>query len=565
MVVRVQRDGGETRMTVEEFEAGITRGEVSEELPVSVDGRWMRAADWPTWASLRHNREAQMHDLWRGRRVPWVTALVVGLILQFEFFVPGLAARGFFPFPLVFTRDTTAILERGEGWRLVSYAFLHSGFAHVTSNAAGLAVACWGLERLIGRVATVVVLVASIVVGGVASALLLPQIQSVGISGGDFGVLGACALLSLRFVEFVPARSRAAFGLGAVLLTVQFLYGGFGEAGVDTACHVGGLMAGILLGLAYRPAVPAWARWNRGVTITSSFAIVMTLLAPTAFGVQMIPLAPYEGSGVSAERPAWWTMQVGRAGLGGYGNRDRSSMVSLDTSRQSSVTTEKEALADVLAGVRRMNPDARLEVADAGRGTVHYTSAGEARTLEVRVIIRGLYRTVAAVDVAANSRIAPLLRREVLDELVLEPPEDLVEALAGATSASSRERIAAAVAAAELGAADRGAAAFAAERGRGDAARVDVAQFTVLAALGAPDAPERIEAATAAWPTDRRVQAAAARAWFTLGERERAQSIALALLATAEGDRARGSAMELLVEVGGDPPAGATTSVPPAP
>lgn len=555
MVVRVQRDGGERRLTVEEFEAGITRGEVSEEMPVSVDGRWMRAGEWPTWASLRTSTNAQMHDLWRGRKVPWVTATVVGLVLQLELFLPGLAVRGLLPFPTALTRDTTAILERGEGWRLLSYALLHSGFEHVTSNAAGLAVACWGLERLIGRMATVVVLIGAIVTGGVASALLLPQIKSVGISGGDFGVLGACALLSLRFLEFVPARSRAAFGVGAALLTAQFLYGGFGQTGVDTACHVGGLMAGMALGLLYRPAVATWARWNRGVTVVATALIGGVLLAPAAVGVHLVPLAPYEADGVAAERPEWWTMQVGRGGLGGYGNSDRSSTVSLETSRQSSVTSEAEALADVLATVRRMDPEASLTVAEGGRGTVSYTSAGEAREVEVRVILRGLYRTVAALDVAAGSRIAPVLRREVLDQLTLDTPDDLVAALAGANSHSSRERIAAAVAAAELGAPDHGAAAFAAEREQGDAARVDVAQLTVLAALGAPEAPERIEAALAAWPADRRVHAAAARAWFTLREGPRAQAVALALLASAEGERARRSAEALLVEVGGTPPA----------
>ncbi len=548
MVVRVQRDGAERRLTVEEFESEVTRGTIPEELPVSVDGRWIRAADWPTWGSLRASTSAQLHDLWRGRQVPWVTAFVVGLIVQIQLFAPAYAWL---------TRDTTGILERGEGWRLVTYALLHAGPDHLLSNAAGLAVACWGLERLIGRVATGVVLLASIVTGGVASALLLPQIQSLGISGGDFGVLGACAMLSLRFLEFVPPGSRAAFGMGAALLTAQFLWGGVGVENVDTPAHFGGLAAGLVLGLAYRPNVAAWARWNRGVTIAAALLVTTAVLAPPAVGVQLIPLTAYEADGARAERPAWWTLQVGRGGLGGYGNADRTSSVALETSRQAGVQTTEVALSDVLARTKRLDPAATLEVGPEGRGTVKYTSEGTPRTLYLRLVVRGLYVTVAGVDVEAESRMAPRLQREVLDELELATPTDLVDVLAGASSSSPRVRLAAAVAAAELGAPDRSAAVFAAERARSDPGKVDTAQFTVLAALGASDAKSHVEAAVVAWPEDRRLHAAAARAMHTLGDTQRAGEIATALFRSAEGERAVRSAEALLAEVGAGSPSSA--------
>jgi hydroxylamine reductase (hybrid-cluster protein) len=201
-----------------------------------------------------------------------------------------------------------------------------------------------------------------------------------------------------------------------------------------------------------------------------------------------------------------------------------------------------------------MDPGASLETGPPGRATVRYVSEGEDRIVKLRVVTRGLYRTVAAVDVAEASRMAPLLERKLLDQLVLDTPDDLVDDLALADSPSSRERLAAAVAAAELGAPDRSAAAFAAERARSEPARVDIAELSVLAALGAPEARARIDAALLAWPQDRRVQAAAARALFVLGDQPAAVAVATALLATAEGDRARTSAEGLLVEVGGAVP-----------
>jgi membrane associated rhomboid family serine protease len=558
VVVRVQRDGAERRLTVEEFEAAITHGDVPEDQPVSVDGRWMRAADWPAWQSLRASTTAQLHGLWHGRQVAWITAVVTGLIVQIYLFVPALAARGLIAYPSFLTRDTTAILERGEGWRLFTYALLHGGPDHLLSNAAGLAVACWGLERMIGRMATLVVLLASIVTGGVASALLLPQIQSLGISGGDFGVLGACAVLSLRYLEFVPRGSRAAFGLGGALLTAQFLYGGVNQENVDTPCHLGGLVAGMALGLVVRPNVVAWQRWNRGVAGVTAILLCAAMAAPMAFGVRMIPLTAYEADGVTASRPAWWTVQVGRAGLGGYGNADRSSTVILETSRQSAVFDTDRALAGVLLRVQRMDPEAVLAESTADSGLVRYQSEGEPRVLRLRVAIRGLYTTLAGVDVAEGSRMESLLVREVLEDLALETPDEIAEAVAGADSPSAKTRLAAAVAAAELGAPDHSAASFAAERARGNPARVDVAEFTVLAALAAPEARPRIDKAIAEWPDDRRVQAAAVRALGQLGDSGPARLIATRLLQTAEGDRAIRSAERLLEEVGGtllhDPP-----------
>jgi membrane associated rhomboid family serine protease len=551
VLVTVQRDGVEQRLTVEEFEAAVVRGDVPEELPVATGGAWIRAADWPTWASLRTSTAAQLHGLWRDRRVPWLTAVIVGGLLQISLFSGLLFARGWLPSLQWLARDTTGILERGEGWRLVTYALLHDGPVHILSNGAALLVACYGLERLIGRAATGMVLLASVLIGGVASATLLPGIASVGVSGGDFGVLGACAVLSVRFLDFVPRGSRAAFGLGAAVLTLQFLLSGVGQERVDNPCHFGGLAAGVLLGLAYRPAIAAWARWNAGVTALTAAVCAALILAPTVAGERLVPTTPWEGDGGHATRPAWWTMQVGKGGLGGFGNADRSSTVSIDTSRQGAVKTVDEALGDILATVQRFDPGAVLEREGGDRGAVRYTADGEARIIRLRVVVRGLYTTVAAVDVAQGGRMEARLVADVLDGLVLDTPPDLADALAGKDSASARARLEAAVAAAELGAPDRSAAAFAAERARGDAARVDIAELTVLAALGDPLATARIDAALAAWPDDRRVKAAAARALHVVGEAARAEAFARELLATADGERARRSAAALLDEIGG--------------
>ena len=259
VVVRVQRDGADRRMTVEEFEAGIRTGEIVPETPVEVGGAWIAAREWPTWAALRESTEAELHALWKRRTVPWVTALTLGLAIQvfrMEFAATG-TNLGLFQH---LARDTTGILERGEGWRVLSYALLHADPGHILSNAAAIAVAGWALETMIGHRGVLAVLGSSIAAGAALGTLFSPEVPSVGISGGDFGLLGACAVLGLRYFDVIPIAARAAFGTTAALFTLWAFIGGITGERVDSWCHFGGLLAGLALGALYRPRVRSRSR-----------------------------------------------------------------------------------------------------------------------------------------------------------------------------------------------------------------------------------------------------------------------------------------------------------------
>ena len=104
-----------------------------------------------------------------------------------------------------------------------------------------------------------------------------------------------------------------------------------------------------------------------------------------------------------------------------------------------------------------------------------------------------------------------------------------------------------------MGSLDEGRAAFALARAHGDPAVVDTAQFGVLAALADATTPARIDAALAAFPDDRRLRAAAARARMRYGDRAGAVEIATALVTDAPSPRSRTSAEALLKELGEQP------------
>ena len=541
-------------MTVEEFEAGVRTGEIVPETPVEVDGAWIAAREWPTWAALRSSTEAQLHALWKRRSVPWVTAITLGLTIQV--FRMELTKTGTTLGLLdQLSRDTTAILERGEGWRILSYGLLHADPNHILSNSAAVAVAGWALETMIGHRGALAVLVVSTATGAALGTLFSPEIPSVGISGGAFGLLGACAVLGLRYFDIIPVAARAAFGTTAALFTLWAVVGGMTGERVDSWCHLGGLIAGLGLGAVYRPRVSAWERTNRWVDAGSLALVLSLVVAPLVAGLNLVPWKEWRADGAVARRPAWWTLQVSKSGLGGYGNGDRSSVISLDTARHEAPPTVSAVLQDTLLVVRRLDAAATLRQGEDDRATLTYHTGSEPRVVELRVFIRGLYATTAAVDTRPDARFAPVLRRTILDDVQLATPDDLADDLASATSGSWKSQVAGAAALASLGDVAGASLAFEAARERGDAAVVDAAEIEVLAALRHPSAPMRIEAALAASPADRRLRATATRAYATLGEPSMAQALALALVMDAPTPRSAAAATALLTEVGGSLPA----------
>ncbi len=539
-------------MTVDAFEADIRTGEIVADTPVEINGRWACASDWPTWSALRASPEAQVHAIWARRTVPWVTALTLGLIVQvfrLEFTKTGEALGILNQLP----RDTTGILERGEGWRLITSGLVHGNPSHLLGNAAAVAVAGWALEVMIGHRAMLLVLLGTIITGNTLSTLITPEVVSGGISGGAFGLLGACAVLGLRTLDMIPTAAKAAFGTTAAVFTVWAFLGGWNNEQVDNWCHAGGLLGGLLLGTLYRPRIPSWERGNRWVDRGALALVAVGVLAPTLVGPSLVPWTAWAADGAEARRPAWWVPGVGRSGLAGYGNSDRSTSLTVDTALNDQVATTAEVLEEVLTTVRRMDSAAVLTPHDGDRATLTYHTGKEPRVLDLRVIVRGLYVTTAGVDARVDSPFARQLRKAILDDLVLVPPDALKDDLAGGKSGSWKAQLAHGVAASSMGSLDEGRAAFALARAHGDPAVVDTAQFGVLAALADATTPARIDAALAAFPDDRRLRAAAARARMRYGDRAGAVEIATALVTDAPSPRSRTSAEALLKELGEQP------------
>lgn len=145
------------------------------------------------------------------------------------------------------------ILPLGQIWRVVTAMFVHIGFAHIAFNMFALYLFGPAIESRFGRARFLAIYLTAGIAGSAASLAFSPPAFRAGASGGVFGVLGAMIGVYLIHRGSGVAREqlRGLFGLMALNLAIGFTF-----PGIDNMAHVGGALAGILLGAAFETAGP---------------------------------------------------------------------------------------------------------------------------------------------------------------------------------------------------------------------------------------------------------------------------------------------------------------------
>jgi rhomboid protease GluP len=138
----------------------------------------------------------------------------------------------------------------GEIWRLVTAVFLHVDVFHIAFNSYALFVFGVQVERRFGRVRFPLIYLASGIAGSSLSFLLSPY-PSVGASGAIFGLIGVLGAYLYRYRDWLVA-GRARLGNIVSILLYNLVYGLMIPA-VDNWAHIGGLLAGLLLGWTLAP------------------------------------------------------------------------------------------------------------------------------------------------------------------------------------------------------------------------------------------------------------------------------------------------------------------------
>ncbi|MEV1061648.1 rhomboid family intramembrane serine protease [Streptomyces sp. NPDC050263] len=131
-------------------------------------------------------------------------------------------------------------VAEGQWYRLLTSMFLHGSVIHILSNMLSLWWIGGPLEAALGRVRYLALYLVSGLAGSALTYLIAaPNQASLGASGAIFGLFGALAVLVRR----QRYDMRPVIALLVINLVITF-----GWSGISWQAHIGGLVAGVVIG-----------------------------------------------------------------------------------------------------------------------------------------------------------------------------------------------------------------------------------------------------------------------------------------------------------------------------
>jgi len=211
-------------------------------------------------------------DELRSRRVPYVSVALICLNLA-AFLYELLLGQGLDSFILrwgavpAYIADPTA--HPAAGLTLFSSMFLHGGWLHLIGNMLYLWIFGDNVEDRLGHLGYLVFYLTAGLIAGLAQVLAGPEstVPGIGASGAVAGVLGVYLLLyptapvrvlvpGIFILRMARVPALVVLGMWFVLQLLNgFLSLGSGlaaQGGVAWFAHIGGFVAGILVGLVAR-------------------------------------------------------------------------------------------------------------------------------------------------------------------------------------------------------------------------------------------------------------------------------------------------------------------------
>jgi len=169
-----------------------------------------------------------------------------------------------------------AMVAQGEAWRLVTSAFLHSGFVHLALNMLSLYFLGSFAEISFGRSR----FLALYFISGIASGLAYLYLgafnaPAVGASGAIFGLLGGVFGFAIQRGTF-STRNPVISQL--LILTALNLFLGATIPGVSNTAHIGGLVGGLVFGYLMAPTVYSQKKLVATGPIAAAFGLEVILL-----------------------------------------------------------------------------------------------------------------------------------------------------------------------------------------------------------------------------------------------------------------------------------------------
>jgi membrane associated rhomboid family serine protease len=176
----------------------------------------------------------------------------------------------------------------GQYWRLLTVALVHGSIGHLAGNLLVLNQVARPVERFAGPGAFLLVLVSGIIAGSLASVAFIP-LRSVGVSGGVFAVAAALVVFGWRHRRELPAEARRKIVRATATTLAINLAITFSLPFIDWAAHLGGLVAGAILGWLLKPTAACLTALAESRTMHQTIG---DLAAKAGLSPPKRPLAP---------------------------------------------------------------------------------------------------------------------------------------------------------------------------------------------------------------------------------------------------------------------------------
>jgi membrane associated rhomboid family serine protease len=134
-------------------------------------------------------------------------------------------------------------VENGGWYRLVTSMFLHGFLLHILFNMVALWFIGRPVEQYLGRARYIGLYFVSGLAGSAGALLQAPLAPTVGASGAIFGILGAMMIIEWQITGRLAGQAMTWIVINLVI--------SFSFSGISWGGHLGGLIGGILVMLAY--------------------------------------------------------------------------------------------------------------------------------------------------------------------------------------------------------------------------------------------------------------------------------------------------------------------------
>ncbi|MFB6263269.1 MAG: rhomboid family intramembrane serine protease, partial [Bradymonadaceae bacterium] len=171
---------------------------------------------------------------------------------------------------------STALIEQGQYFRLVSGSFLHGGFVHILFNGLALLFLGISIERMIGSWRFLLIFLVSALGGATGSYLWTEAPLAVGSSTALYGLIGAFGVLHVKYWDEMPPPYRQTVQWWAVILVLNI--GISLLPMIDAAAHFAGMGVGIVATYLVTVDLPDMDPTSRAGTAIKIATAAMTAL-----------------------------------------------------------------------------------------------------------------------------------------------------------------------------------------------------------------------------------------------------------------------------------------------